>query len=108
METPLQPSDPSDIPYSDPTYEAWKPPLPANPNARVLIPILPMRHGNYLVFIWDGIALIIPILPMRHGNEEAQRLLDQARENSDPTYEAWKLISSYDQIFFIAGFRSYL
>ena len=58
--------------YSDPTYEAWK------------------LDKSYFVFIF---LVLIPILPMRHGNPNQpptpfQRFL----KNSDPTYEAWKRI----------------
>ena len=35
--------------------------------------------------------LPIPILPMRHGNREAKEIARELTNNSDPTYEAWKL-----------------
>ena len=76
--------------HSDPTYEAWKlskstdykikvliPILPTrhgNPEDEekalnvALIPILPTRHGNLLAPLHSRIVALIPILPTRHGN----------------------------------------
>ena len=54
---------------SDPTYEAWKLTISKEIVSPLLcIPILPMRHGNYLTMIFSVLTSIIPILPMRHGN----------------------------------------
>ena len=35
----------------------------------MLIPILPMRHGNWREGNWSITESVIPILPMRHGNK---------------------------------------
>ena len=73
--------------YSDPTYEAWKLlSLSLPKNLQLLIPILPMRHGNYQYQL-----ATIPLI------------LD-----SDPTYEAWKLDYHEDLTQSLPSFRSYL
>ena len=85
---------------SDPTYEAWKPGLQLPSVSSITIPILPMRHGNkrWLArrLIWNW----IPILPMRHGNSLTSICLSMDSTYSDPTYEAWKLVSIHSFEFF--------
>ena len=54
---------------SDPTYEAWKHVPKEKMTAIILlIPILPMRHGNSIATNPISLPAEIPILPMRHGN----------------------------------------
>ena len=69
METQVSPQRLSDLEeHSDPTYEAWK-----------------------LNIDLKGLGeLIIPILPMRHGNDIPIQRKSTSIPHSDPTYEAWK------------------
>ena len=79
--------------HSDPTYEAWKhwssflfPP----PN---IAPFRSYLWGMETRFFGDVFCHVprIPILPMRHGNYPCFSN-SSATTDSDPTYEAWKLI----------------
>ena len=102
-----------ELEHSDPTYEAWKllsfmiyfalllliPILPmrhGNPvktslgNIKDKIPILPMRHGNINPASLKEPDPLIPILPMRHGNPLSHHSQVASLPHSDPTYEAWK------------------
>ena len=53
--------------------------------------ILPMRNGNFSLFLELFKPFIVLILPMRNGNSAVTFILPSAVNSSYPTYEEWKL-----------------
>ena len=79
---------------SDPTYEAWKLTVHHSNAANLcIIPILPTRHGNALtsaVLLSKGLRFRSYLRGMETMFPFPSRIFQI--ENSDPTYEAWKLV----------------
>ena len=99
----------SELRYSDPTYEAWKQKV-FEDNKRQRSDSDP-TYEAWKPSIIDSriiVSFLIPILPMRHGNYEDRSISILLVFHSDPTYEAWKPMMSGVLITNSETFRSYL